>query len=63
MAKKTINRKVLPKAVSSLRDAELKLEKKKIELLKVKKLHKKIAGEFIDQWVVTRRLKKQASYK
>ncbi len=45
--------------VKQLRQIELKLEKKKKELLEIKILHKKVAGEFIDLWVKTRRLKKQ----
>ncbi|MCK6617848.1 MAG: hypothetical protein L6Q51_09395 [Cyclobacteriaceae bacterium] len=39
---------------------EAKLSKKKIELLKIKALHRKIAGEFIELWVETRRLKRKA---
>lgn len=38
--------------------AESELEKKKQELIRAKKKHKKLAGEFIDLWVKVRRLKK-----
>lgn len=38
---------------------EAKLSKKKIELLEIKALHKKIAREFIDLWIETRRLKRK----
>jgi hypothetical protein len=42
-----------------LNQAEAKLAKKKKELLEVKALHRKIAGEFIDLWMETRRLKRK----
>lgn len=47
------------KPANRLKHAELKLEKKKKELLGIKALHKKVAGEFIDLWVETNRLKRQ----
>jgi hypothetical protein len=34
------------------------LDEKKTELIVVKKLHKKLAGEFIDLWVKLKRLEK-----
>ena len=46
-----------------LKLAEVKLEKKKKELIGIKALHKKVAREFIDLWIVTRRMKRQVSSK
>jgi len=51
------------KNVTLLRRAEAKLEKKKKELLLVKKNHKKLAGQFIDLWIKVSRLKKQINTK
>ncbi len=44
---------------NSLKLAEAKLAKKKEKLLEIKALHKKVAGEFIDLWMETRRLKRK----
>ena len=41
-----------------LKRAENELEKKKQELLRAKKRHRKLAGEFIDLWVKLRRIKR-----
>ena len=46
-----------------IKRAEVKLEKKKKELIEVKALHKKVAREFIDLWMVTKRMKRQESSK
>ena len=46
-----------------IKRAEVKLEKKKKELIEVKTLHKKVAREFIDLWMVTKRMKRQESSK
>lgn len=43
----------------AIEDAERKLEQKKRDLLKVKKKHKELAGQFIDLWVEVQQLKKQ----
>ncbi len=48
---------------SFLGDQESKLEKKKKELRAAKKTYQKRAGEFIDLWVKTKRLKRQAASK
>ena len=42
-----------------LKKAEDALEKKQKELVKAKLLHKKLAGEFIEQWLVVRRIKRK----
>lgn len=47
------------KPADRIKLAEGKLEKKKKELLKVKALHKKIAGEFIDLWMIAKKLKRK----
>ncbi len=47
----------------ALKRAELSLEKKRKELIKAKRLHQKLAGEFIDLWMITRRLQKQTTSK
>jgi hypothetical protein len=41
-----------------LKRAEVELEKKEKELIRAKKRHRKLAGEFIDLWVKVKRLKK-----
>lgn len=46
-----------------LKRAETKLEKKKKELLEIKKQHKKIARQFIDLWVSVKRIKRQINSK
>ncbi|MEK6780268.1 MAG: hypothetical protein AABY93_01090 [Bacteroidota bacterium] len=46
-----------------LKSAEDELEKKKQELLRAKKRHRRLAGEFIDLWVKVRRLKRNTSSK
>jgi hypothetical protein len=46
-------------ALARLKRAEAKLAKKKEELLEIKALHRKIAGEFIDLWMEARRLKRK----
>ena len=48
---------------SLLKRAENELEKKKQELLRAKKRHRKLAGEFIDLWVKLRRLKRNIDSK
>ncbi|MCU0420227.1 MAG: hypothetical protein MUC38_11300 [Cyclobacteriaceae bacterium] len=55
-AKKSMRGRTLEKAIV---DAERKLEQKKKDLLKVKKKHKELAGQFIDLWVEVQQLKKQ----
>lgn len=49
--------------VTLLRRAEARLEKKKKELLLVKKTHKKLAGQFIDLWVKVNKIKRQINSK
>jgi hypothetical protein len=46
---------------TGIKRVEAKLERKKQELLNVKALHKKIAREYIDLWVMTNRLKRQSA--
>ncbi len=58
--KKTLKKSSLNKELNM---AEVKLERKKKELIEIKALHKKVAREFIDLWMVTRRLKRQESSK
>jgi len=53
---KTLKKSYLDK---NLKLAEVRLEKKKKELLEIKTLHQKVAREFIDLWMVTRRIKRQ----
>jgi hypothetical protein len=58
---KTNRRKISPQSkpkANRLKLAEAKLAKKKKELLEIKALHRKVAGEFIDLWMETRRLKR-----
>ncbi len=57
---KTLKKSSLNK---ELKLAEVKLEKKKKELIEIKILHKKVAREFIDLWMVTRKMKHQESSK
>lgn len=45
--------------IAQLKRLETKLAKKKAELLEIKALHRKIAREFIDLWIETRRLKRK----
>lgn len=52
-----------PTSHKALKLAEVKMEKKKKELIEIKALHKKVAREFIDLWMVTRRMKRQESSK
>lgn len=42
-----------------LKRAELRLEKKQRELERAKRLHRKVAAEFIDLWMETRKLKRK----
>lgn len=49
--------------VKDLKLAEVRLEKKKMELIEIKTLYKKVAREFIELWMVTRRIKRQESSK
>jgi hypothetical protein len=59
-ANKTVKKASVDK---ELKLAEVKLEKKKKELIEIKTLHKKVAREFIDLWMVTKRIKRQESSK
>lgn len=46
-------------ATAQLKRLEAKFIKKKDELLEIKALHRKKAGEFIDLWMEIRRLKRK----
>jgi hypothetical protein len=58
-----INKTLKSSLNKELKLAEVKLERKKKELIEIKALHKKVAREFIDLWMVTRSLKRQESSK
>ncbi len=63
MAKAKSSKPKVEKAKSAylveLKKAEAALKKKQEELVKAKLLHKKLAGEFIEHWLVVRRIKKK----
>jgi hypothetical protein len=54
---RTIKKKVSSKRLDSVFLAEKELELKKNKLLRAKARYRKLAGEFIDQWVKVRKLK------
>ncbi len=56
---KSIVGKIKPAYLTELKKAEAALEKKQKQLLKAKFLHKKLSGEFIEHWLVVRRIKKK----
>lgn len=58
-----INKTLKSSLNKDLKLAEVRLERKKKELIEIKALHKKVAREYIDLWMVTRRLKRQESTK
>jgi len=45
--------------LTELKKAETALKKKQDQLLKAKLLHKKLAREFIEHWLVVRRIKRK----
>jgi hypothetical protein len=51
--------KAKPAYLVELKKTEAALEKKQKELVKAKLLHKKLAGEFIEHWLVVRRIKRK----
>jgi hypothetical protein len=51
--------KAKPAYLVELKKAEAALEKKQKELVEAKLLHKKLAGEFIEHWLIVRRIKKK----
>ena len=58
---KPIKNEVALKA--ALKKAEAEVEKKKKELIKIKEIHRKVAGEFIDVWLIANRIRKSLSLK
>jgi len=49
------------KSVAEVQSLEMELEKKKKQLLAAKARYRRLAGEFIDLWVKTRRAQRNAS--
>ena len=60
MAKgKSTKSKTKPSYLNELKKAEAALKKKQEQLVKAKLLHKKLAGEFIEHYLVVRRIKRK----
>jgi hypothetical protein len=61
LSKRLIKKKTRSNRLESISVAEQKLEFKKKELLRAKAHYRRLAVEFIDQWVKVRKLKKLLS--